>query len=47
MLGAITEVTCGCGPAPQARRYEGWIAADFEAGRRVVRDARPGHRCPT
>jgi alkyldihydroxyacetonephosphate synthase len=37
-LGAITEVTCRVRPAPDHRHYEGWIAADFNQGREVVRE---------
>ena len=33
----ITEVTVRVRPAPAARRYEAWIAADFAAGRELVR----------
>jgi alkyldihydroxyacetonephosphate synthase len=33
----ITEVTARVRPAPQARRYEGWFAADFEHGSDAVR----------
>jgi alkyldihydroxyacetonephosphate synthase len=34
----ITEVTCRVRPAPDHRHYEGWIAADFEQGREIVRE---------
>ncbi len=37
VLGAITEVTLRVRPAPQARRYEAWVAADFAAGSEVIR----------
>ena len=37
-LGVITEVTCRVRPAPQLRRYEGWIAADFASGREIIRE---------
>ena len=37
-LGVITEVTCRVHPAPEARRYEGWIAADFASGREILRE---------
>ena len=33
----ITEVTVRVRPAPAARRYEAWVAADFGAGRELVR----------
>jgi alkyldihydroxyacetonephosphate synthase len=38
ILGVITEVTCRVRPAPDHRHYEGWIAADFEQGREIVRE---------
>jgi alkyldihydroxyacetonephosphate synthase len=37
VLGAIPEVTVRVRAAPEARRYEGWMAADFDHGREVVR----------
>jgi alkyldihydroxyacetonephosphate synthase len=37
VLGAITEVTVRVRPAPQASRYEAWIAADFTSGCELVR----------
>lgn len=37
VLGAITEVTVRVRPAPELRRYEAWIAADFASGRELVR----------
>ena len=36
-LGVITEVGCRVRPAPRARLYDGWIAADFESGCEIVR----------
>jgi alkyldihydroxyacetonephosphate synthase len=36
-LGAITEVTVRVRRAPERRRYEGWIAAEFAAGCELVR----------
>ena len=42
VLGAITEVTVRVRPAPQARRYEAWIASDFEAGAELVRSLAQG-----
>ena len=36
-LGAITEVSLRVRPVPQERRYEAWMAADFESGRELVR----------
>ena len=37
VLGAITEVTVRVRPAPSARRYEGWITADFDSGTELLR----------
>jgi alkyldihydroxyacetonephosphate synthase len=37
VLGAITEVTIRVRAAPEARRYEGWMAADFSSGSDLVR----------
>jgi alkyldihydroxyacetonephosphate synthase len=36
-LGVITDVTVRVRPAPEARRYEGWMAADFASGADTVR----------
>jgi alkyldihydroxyacetonephosphate synthase len=36
-LGVITEVTVRVRPAPEARRYEAWVAADFAGGCELVR----------
>ena len=36
-LGVITAVTVRVRPAPRARRFEAWMAPDFEAGRETVR----------
>jgi alkyldihydroxyacetonephosphate synthase len=36
-LGVITDVTARVRPAPERRRYEGWMAADFESGVDIVR----------
>jgi len=33
----ITEVTARVRPAPERRRYEGWMAADFASGADVIR----------
>ena len=46
-LGVITEVTCRVRPAPDHRHYEGWIAADFEQGREIVRGSPSATRPPT
>jgi alkyldihydroxyacetonephosphate synthase len=45
-LGVITDVTCRVRPAPRERRYEGWMAEDFEAGRKIVRDLAQHHEAP-
>ena len=37
VLGAITEVTVRVRPAPEARRYEAWMAPDFASGRDLIR----------
>ncbi len=37
-LGVITEVTCRVRPTPAERRYEGWMAADWVAGRELIRE---------
>jgi alkyldihydroxyacetonephosphate synthase len=36
-LGVITEVGVRVRPAPELRRHEGWIAADFESGLEIAR----------
>jgi len=36
-LGVITEVSARVRPAPQTRRYEGWVAQGFEAGCEILR----------
>jgi alkyldihydroxyacetonephosphate synthase len=36
-LGVIDEVTVRVNKAPERRRYEGWMAADFASGRELVR----------
>jgi alkyldihydroxyacetonephosphate synthase len=45
-LGVITNVTCRVRPRPERRAYEGWIAADFEQGREIVRDLAQRHEAP-
>jgi alkyldihydroxyacetonephosphate synthase len=37
VLGVITEVGVRVRPVPEARRYEAWIAPDFESGEEAVR----------
>ena len=36
-LGVITDVRVRVRPAPEERRYEAWVAADFSAGRELLR----------
>jgi alkyldihydroxyacetonephosphate synthase len=45
-LGVITEVSCRVRPAPELRLYEGWMAADFEQGRAIVRELAQRHEAP-
>jgi alkyldihydroxyacetonephosphate synthase len=45
-LGVITDVTCRVRPAPSDRHYEGWIAADFDSGREIIRDLAQRHEAP-
>jgi alkyldihydroxyacetonephosphate synthase len=45
-LGVITEVSCRVRPAPRVRRYEGWMAESFDAGREIVRDLAQRHEAP-
>jgi alkyldihydroxyacetonephosphate synthase len=45
-FGVITEVGCRVRPAPELRHYEGWMAADFEQGREIVRDLAQAHEAP-
>src|SRR5262245_26566474 len=45
-IGVITEVSARVRPAPRTRVYEGWIAADFAAGREIVRDLAQRHEAP-
>jgi alkyldihydroxyacetonephosphate synthase len=37
VLGVIPDVTVRVRAAPEAGRYEGWMAADFDQGREIVR----------
>jgi alkyldihydroxyacetonephosphate synthase len=46
VLGLIPEVTVRVRPAPEARRYEAWIAEDFEAGAEIVRALAQGPGLP-
>ena len=36
-LGVITDVASASGRAPRKKRYQGWMAEDFEAGAEVIR----------
>ncbi|MET0730689.1 MAG: FAD-binding oxidoreductase [Solirubrobacterales bacterium] len=46
VLGAITEVSVRVRPAPEARRYEGWMASDFASGWDAVRSLAQGEALP-
>jgi alkyldihydroxyacetonephosphate synthase len=46
ILGVIPEVTARVRPAPVARRYEAWVAEDFEAGAEIVRSLAQGPGLP-
>ena len=46
VLGAITEVAVRVRPAPEARRYEGWMASDFASGCDAVRSLAQGEALP-
>jgi alkyldihydroxyacetonephosphate synthase len=46
VLGVIPEVTVRVRPAPRVRRYEAWIAEDFEAGTEIVRTLAQGPGLP-
>ena len=46
VLGAITEVSVRVRPAPEARRYEGWMASDFASGCDAVRSLAQGEALP-
>jgi alkyldihydroxyacetonephosphate synthase len=46
VFGAIPEVTVRVRPEPAARRYEAWIAEDFEAGAEIVRALAQGPGLP-
>jgi alkyldihydroxyacetonephosphate synthase len=45
-LGVIPDVTVRVRPAPAVRRYEAWIAEDFEAGAEIVRTLAQGPGLP-
>jgi len=46
IFGVIPEVTVRVRPAPEVRRYEGWIAESFEAGAAIVRSLAQGPGLP-
>ena len=46
IFGVIPEVTARVRPAPAERRYEAWIAEDFEAGGEIVRSLSQGPGLP-
>jgi alkyldihydroxyacetonephosphate synthase len=46
VFGVIPEVTVRVRPAPRQRRYEAWIAEDFEAGGEIVRGLAQGSGLP-
>ena len=45
-LGVIPDVTVRVRPAPDVRRYEAWIAEDFESGAEIVRSLAQGPGLP-
>jgi alkyldihydroxyacetonephosphate synthase len=46
VLGVIPEVTVRVRPTPAMRRYEGWIAENFEAGAEIARSLAQGPGLP-
>jgi len=46
VFGVIPDVTVRVRPAPRERRYEAWIAEDFEAGAAIVRALAQGPGLP-
>jgi alkyldihydroxyacetonephosphate synthase len=46
VFGVIPDVTVRVRPAPKERRYEAWIAEDFEAGAEIVRALAQGPGLP-
>ena len=46
VFGVIPDVTVRVRPAPAVRRYEAWIAEDFEAGAEIVRALAQGPGLP-
>lgn len=45
-FGVIPDVTVRVRPVPRERRYEAWIAEDFEAGSEIVRSLAQGSGLP-
>ncbi len=45
-LGVITAVSARVRPVPERRRYEGWMASDFESGMEIVRSLAQGGLLP-
>ncbi len=45
-FGVIPDVTVRVRPAPEGRRYEAWVAEDFEAGSEIVRALAQGPGLP-
>jgi alkyldihydroxyacetonephosphate synthase len=46
LLGVITQVTARVRAAPERRRYEAWMAADFESGGDIVRSLAQSQSLP-
>jgi alkyldihydroxyacetonephosphate synthase len=46
ILGVITDVAVRVRPAPQHRRFEAWVAPDFEAGAEIIRTLAQGGVVP-
>ncbi len=45
-IGVISEVTARVRPAPRVRRYEAWMAEDWQAGTEIVRELAQHHCLP-
>jgi alkyldihydroxyacetonephosphate synthase len=45
-LGVITDVTCRVRPTPALKVYEGWMAADWHAGKEIIRGLSQSHEEP-
>jgi alkyldihydroxyacetonephosphate synthase len=46
LLGVITQVTARVRPAPERRRYEAWMAADFASASDIVRSLAQSQNLP-